>query len=166
MNETVVPIEANLPHVAETAQCRACRHSWVAVIVSTANMWLLQCPSCGLMHGHIPHAQPESPYEAKVWAEEMWTYWYEGAPPGRGVVAQHELPPEMAGPVGSAEEPSSSGGRILTADPSRWTTCSRSGLVETTPTTTCEQRTSGATTCAAQADGDVPLPDDEGRGRT
>lgn len=152
----VVPIEARQPHVAETAQCRACRHSWVAVIISTANMWLLQCPSCGLMHGHIPHARPNSPFEAKVWAEEMWTYWYEGAPPKRGVVAQHGLPPETDGSAGFAGEPSTNGGRIMTVNPSRWTTYSLSGLVETTQTTTCEQPTSGATTSAALADGEEP----------
>ena len=67
----VMPIEAHRPHVAENAQCRKCMYAWVAVIAADANLWLLECPRCRKLYGHIPHAWPESPYQSKVWAEEM-----------------------------------------------------------------------------------------------
>ena len=134
MSDTVVPIEANQPHLAEPAQCRSCRHCWVAVIIATANPWLLECPACGRMRGHIPHAQPESPYQAKVWAEEMWRYWYEGVLPGSDVTVLCESQGETDGSAESAASTSTSGGSILTVAPSRWITSSRCVTgVETKP---------------------------------
>lgn len=71
--------EANRPHWSGTAQCRLSPgHSWTAVVPCSANPWLLECPSgCGLT-GHLIGAEPESPYEAKVWAEQMWDAAREG----------------------------------------------------------------------------------------
>lgn len=65
--------EAKKPHWSGTAQCRLSpEHSWVAVVPCSANPWLLECPSgCGFT-GHLIGAEPESPYEAKVWAEALW----------------------------------------------------------------------------------------------
>ena len=66
--------DKNRPHWTGEAQCRCDpAHRWVAVMPVSGNPWLLECPSgCG-MSGHIVGAVPESPYEARKWAEEMWS---------------------------------------------------------------------------------------------
>ncbi len=65
--------EAKKPHWSGSAQCRRSpEHSWVAVVPRSANPWMLKCPrGCG-MTGHLIGAQPDDPYTAKRWAEEMW----------------------------------------------------------------------------------------------
>lgn len=66
--------EAKKPHWSGPAQCRLSpEHRWVAVVPRAANPWLLECPSgCG-MTGHLIGAEPETPHEAKVWAEELYS---------------------------------------------------------------------------------------------
>lgn len=146
MSENVIPIEANQPHTTGPAQCRSCRRSWVAVVLTAANPWLLECPGCGLMHGHIPAALPDSPYQAKVWAEEMWRYLTWGVMPGAGAIVLRESPSATDGCAGFAGTESTDGASILTVDPSRWTTSSRSDSAGATATTISEQHTSGVTT--------------------
>ncbi len=72
----VVDITAGRPHSVGAAQCRKSPdHRWTAVVLSVSNPWLLECPICRKMTGHIPGACPETPYEAKVWAEEIYQCW-------------------------------------------------------------------------------------------
>ena len=70
----VVDFESRLPHSTGQAQCRySPEHVWQAVFPTGANPWLLECPKCRRMSGHIPGAEASSPYEARVWAEQIWS---------------------------------------------------------------------------------------------
>ena len=57
----VVDITAGRPHSVGAAQCRnSPDHQWTAVVLSVSNPWLLECPICRKMTGHIPGARPET----------------------------------------------------------------------------------------------------------
>ena len=140
-----IPIESHWPHVTGNAQCRCCAHGWVAVVAAVANLWLLECPRCRKLYGHMVGAFPDSPYQAKVWSEEMWRYWYRGELPDVNVAAQSESPSETDGDAGSVEGALTGGVDILTVKPSRWITSSLSSSAEQTGSTTCGQPTANAT---------------------
>ena len=151
-----VPIESYRPHITGNAQCRRCAHGWVAIIAADANLWLLECPRCRKLFGHVVGAFPESPYQAKVWSEEMWRYLCHEELPGESAGAQSESPNETDGDVGSAGSQSTSGENILTVNPSRWTTSSQDSLAVGTASTTYGQHTGDA---MHEEDGDQYVDD-------
>ena len=148
---SVTPIEANRPHVTGNAQCRECAYGWVAVIAADANLWLLECPRCRKLYGHIVGAFPENPYEAKVWAEAIWQYLMHGGLPALNADAPSESPTDTDGCAGSAADESNRGAAILMVNPSRWTTSRRGSSAGATQPTTCAPPTVPVT---AGEDGD------------